>query len=98
DAGALGSGSGLAVSGMSASVGTVNGPARARLVDPSNGGPKQLHFPTHAGGAPTGDIPTSCTARALTAQEKAIELLFFDLSSCVSDDSKAAPGPPPSAR
>jgi hypothetical protein len=112
DAGALGSGSGLAVSGISASVGTVNGPARAWLVDPSNGDPKHLTFATpvggtcgkvaftdlHAGGAPTGDIPTSCTARALTAQEKAIELLFFDLSSCVSDDSKAAPGPPPSAR
>jgi hypothetical protein len=26
----------------------------------------------------------------------AMELLFFDLSACVSDDSKAAPGPPPS--
>jgi hypothetical protein len=50
----------------------------------------------HAGGAPSGDIPASCAAQALSTQELAMELLFFDLSACVSDDSKAPPGPPPS--
>jgi hypothetical protein len=32
----------------------------------------------------------------LSPQEKTMELLFFDLSACVSDDTKAAPGPPAS--
>ncbi len=31
-------------------------------------------------------IPTSCEAGALTVQEKALEFLFFDLSSCISNE------------
>ncbi len=31
-------------------------------------------------------IPTSCETGALTVQEKALEFLFFDLSSCISDE------------
>lgn len=42
-------------------------------------------------------VPTSCTKTALTAQEKALAFLFFDLSSCVQDD-KVAPEPPPVPR
>jgi hypothetical protein len=109
DAGALSNGN-LNVSGMSSSVLSVNAPALAWVKDQSNQDPKYLTFTTpvgsacgkvgfsdlHAGGAPSGDVPGSCSAQGLTAQEKALELLFFDLSACVSDDSMAPPGPPPS--
>jgi hypothetical protein len=40
----------------------------------------------------TCDLPIG----SYVAATKALELLFFDLSACVSDDSRAAPGPPPS--
>jgi hypothetical protein len=42
-------------------------------------------------------FPTSCEQRDLTAQEKAVEFLLFDLSSCVQND-KAKPTPPPPVR
>jgi hypothetical protein len=32
-------------------------------------------------------VPTTCDTQPLTAQEKALEFLFFDLSLCVQDDS-----------
>jgi hypothetical protein len=41
----------------------------------------------HAGDAPTGDVPGSCSGGALTAQEKALEFLFFDLAACVRDET-----------
>ncbi len=42
------------------------------------------------------NVPSACTASNLTAQQKALEYLFFDLSACVSDDSQPyAPPPPP---
>ena len=42
------------------------------------------------------DIPAGCNANAgkLSAQQKALEFLFFDLSACVSND-KIPPPPPP---
>ncbi len=42
-------------------------------------------------------VPTTCQIRDLTAQEKALEFLFFDLSSCVTDDTlpPEPPHPPP---
>jgi hypothetical protein len=109
EAGASSNGN-LNLTGISDSVGPVKAPTRAWLIGNSSLDPKYLTFTTpvggtcgkagfadlHAGGAPSGDVPGSCTVRDLSAQEKALELVFFDLSACVSDDSMAAPGPPPS--
>jgi hypothetical protein len=109
DAGLLTSGE-IALTSVGSSVSSVNAPALAWIKDPTNQNTKYFTFTTpvgrtcgkaafsdlHAGGTPQGDIPAACTARALTAQERAMELLFFDLSACVSDDSMAPPGPPPS--
>ncbi len=39
--------------------------------------------------------PNGCLSPDLTAQEKALEFMFFDLSSCVLDDSKAPTVPQP---
>jgi hypothetical protein len=109
DAGAATNGQ-ISLQGLGDSVGSVTAPTLAWIKDPSTGDTKYLTFTTpvggtcgkvafsdlHAAGAPSGDVPGSCKAQDLSAQEKAVELLFFDLSACVSDDSKAAPGPPPS--
>ncbi len=110
DAGALQASGNLALSGLADSVASVNAPALAWIRDPSTSDPKYLTFTApiggtcgkaafsdlHAGGAPSGDVPAACASQALSAQEKAIELLFFDLSACVSDDAMAPPGPPAS--
>jgi len=46
-------------------------------------------------------FPSCCAAGALTAQEKALEFMIFDLSSCVSDQNLPPPpipvAPPPAA-
>jgi hypothetical protein len=48
-------------------------------------------LPVHAGT----QFPNECSARGpLTQQEAALEFLFFDLSSCVSDETKPPPPPP----
>lgn len=39
-----------------------------------------------SGGLSATTIPTTCGTTDLTAQERALEFLFFDLSSCVQDD------------
>ncbi len=44
---------------------------------------KALFSDLHAGGAPSGDIPGSCKQTDLSAEEKALEFLFFDLASCI---------------
>jgi hypothetical protein len=43
------------------------------------------------------NVPTDCAAADLTAQQKALEFLFFDLSACVVDDMAPMPRiiPPP---
>jgi hypothetical protein len=62
---------------------------------------KAVFTDLHAGGsllAQYNPVPSSCPKDTkLTAQQAAIEFLFFDLSGCVSDDSEAPPPPPPSS-
>jgi hypothetical protein len=43
-------------------------------------------------------IPSDCSGANLTAQQEALEFLFFDLSACVADDSTVPPPPPPPAK
>jgi hypothetical protein len=54
---------------------------------------KAVFTDLHAGGAPLGDVPGACMQTDLSAQEKALEFLFFDLSACVTDDTKPPPIP-----
>jgi hypothetical protein len=48
-----------------------------------------------------GTFPAECTNPNIDSppghagNEKALEFLFFDLSSCVQDDTKPPPPPPP---
>jgi hypothetical protein len=55
-----------------------------------------LHVSSSSGGGAT--FPTECVGDPLTTpmteQESALEFLFFDLSSCVGDDSQPPPPPP----
>ncbi len=39
-------------------------------------------------------FPGGCVAEPLTAQEKALEFMFFDLSSCVSNETVQQMAPP----
>jgi hypothetical protein len=55
---------------------------------------KAVFTDLHAGGSPLGDVPGACKQTDLSAQEKALEFLFFDLSACVTDDSTPPPIPP----
>ena len=59
---------------------------------------KAVFSDLHAGGSPSGDIPGSCAGPPLTAQLKALEFLFFDLSACVSIDSQPPPPIPQPAK
>ena len=40
------------------------------------------------------NIPKGCSGAPMTAQQKALEYLFFDLSACVSVDTTPPPPPP----
>jgi hypothetical protein len=55
---------------------------------------KAVFSDLHASGNPSADVPGSCPTTALTAQQKALEYLFFDLSACVSNASVRPPPPP----
>ena len=51
----------------------------------------------HVTGSGESTFPSDCDAQdpmPLTDQEKALEFLFFDLSSCIQDPSKPPPPPP----
>lgn len=50
-----------------------------------------FHVTTGFGG---GEFPSECSADPLTAQEKVLEFMLFDLASCVQDDT-VDPIPPP---
>jgi hypothetical protein len=61
---------------------------------------KAVFTDLHGGGgslfATANPVPSGCGARKpLTAQQKALEFLFFDLSACVTSDTAAPPPPPP---
>jgi hypothetical protein len=47
-----------------------------------------------ANGSASGTFPGECSAAPLTAQEKVLEFMLFDLASCVQDDT-VDPIPPP---
>ena len=49
-----------------------------------------FHIATGAGAS----FPSECTATPLTAQEKILEFLLFDLAACVQTDD-TPPAPPP---
>lgn len=51
-----------------------------------------FHVATGSGGGTT--FPAECSASPLTAQEKVMEFMFLDLSSCVQTDTQP-PMPPP---
>ncbi len=60
---------------------------------------KAVFSDVHAGGSSigAGAVPGSCGAPTTrTPQQAALEFLFFDLSSCVSDETMPPPPPPAS--
>ena len=60
---------------------------------------KAVFTDLHTGGsllAQYNSIPADCPTNAtLSAQQAAVEFLFFDLSACVTDDKQPPPPPPP---
>lgn len=50
------------------------------------------------GGSANGVFPTWCSNTPMNTNEKALLFLFFDLASCITDDSKPPVPPPPIPR
>jgi hypothetical protein len=56
---------------------------------------KAVFSDLHTSGSPSGSsVPTSCPT-TLSAQQKALEYLFFDLAACVAPENAPPPTPPP---
>jgi hypothetical protein len=53
-----------------------------------------LHVGAASGDNPNQPVPTGCAVQDLSPQEKALEFMLFDLSSCVTPNGQA-PQPPP---
>ena len=71
---------------------TFNAPVGAKTEDQCGRGVmSDLHV--SAAGGSDDNLPTQCNGSTLTPQERALEFMFFDLSSCVQDD-KIPPQPP----
>jgi hypothetical protein len=56
---------------------------------------KAVFTDLHTSGAPSGDVPGACSSGDLTAQQKALEFLLFDLAACVAPENRPPPMPPP---
>lgn len=52
-------------------------------------------MPTSPPSSSNGWFPYACANQPLSAQEEALEFMFFDLTSCVAPDSGTSQGPPP---
>jgi hypothetical protein len=70
---------------------TFNAPVSAPVAQQCG---RVVYSDLHVSGTGGGTFPTSCETGDLTAQEKALEFLFFDLSACVQDPSAPPPEPP----
>ncbi len=85
--------------------------AQSEAATTSEAGPPEMSSPTYCGKAVFTDlhtssslysqvnnVPAGCSGAPMTAQQKALEYLFFDLSACVSPDSVPPPPIPPPAK
>ncbi|MFO0663532.1 MAG: carboxypeptidase regulatory-like domain-containing protein [Polyangiaceae bacterium] len=71
---------------------TFNAPVGAKPDDQCGRGVMSDLHVSSAGGSDA-NLPSGCNTTQLTPQERALEFMFFDLSSCVQDD-KIPPTPP----
>jgi hypothetical protein len=62
--------------------------------DPKNQCGRVVYSDVHVTGTGGENFPTACGTDPLSEAEKALEFLFFDLSSCIQDPNKPPPPPP----